>query len=329
MSILRWSSILVAAALAFACGDDGDDKKKGEGTSFTVAKVKPPVEKNTPDGFLAAALMQDDAHGLADPGGEIKSRLYNGGPTDIMRLLDDIDSAMAGIEKRADGKVIPCLEGDAVTVQPSYDIGSSSWQLPLSMKLNCYENIEDQISRFFGQDGDDWYLFEESHADGTSASGHAVHVSGDNDVDMWLRVGTADFDGSRVLAHLTSDESSGEIEYTHTGNGVGFGCGLHMKSNADYIFVTVTKAAESGEGISKDCAGSDGISSSFCLSAETLEEQDDTSACEDDGLDDFGIDTLTYTNTGIYTDVVTAFLAESAEDYDVPELTFEDPEDEE
>jgi len=151
--------------------------------------------------------------------------------------------------------------------------------------------------------------------------GHAIKVDANDNVDIWFRVGTADFDGSRVLAHLVSYGSTGIIEYTHVGVGVGFGCGLHTRSNSSLIYVSVTKAAEDGAGISADCAGNDGVARTFCLDASTLAVKSDTSECEAAGLNNFELTGLDW-QTGTPLEVIKAFVVDSANTYDVSELTF-------
>ena len=221
-----------------------------------------------------------------------------------------------------DGEFVP-KDGAAFDVTFDFDQdGTVDLDPGFTTYLNCYddlsagtgspvENLDSEYWRAFGRvgSGDDekWYIVESSDSTGTSdgTSGSAVEVSKSKDyVNMWFRVGRSDqVDQSKVIAHLIRHET-GLIEYTHTGVGVGFGCGLHgIISKSDHLAyfhaatAQGTNASHRSDGVA--CADfTDGVDVEYCIDISTTDftKKADTSECTAAGLtkDNFSVDTLNY-----------------------------------
>ena len=286
--------LVVPVALAIAPGCGGGTKS-GQNAAITLPRLYPPVREMTPSALVADATYAAttgaltartapltsalDAAGGAPggtgspPGGAgamagsidlatvVQERLYMPGPTEILRILSEIDGRTAGLD--TDSGRHPCLTGAPVPLTYALPGGQS-----FTVQLQCLQA--------FG-DGSGWIAFGfdtalqapatgQGGADGSGAGGssgpvHVGDVTADagafyliegqpsgmggayrldratNSVEGWLTV--ADkiaTSNSQVVMHLSTDHPNGLLELTFAGSGVGF-CGAHLKTNASNLFI--------------------------------------------------------------------------------------------
>ena len=88
-----------------------------------------------------------------------------------------------------------------------------------------------------------------------------------------------------MLMQLEADVQNEELEFTVAGENIAIGCGFHLKSNSDFVYIS---------GILDDPSdtASCGSAEERCLRASTLTNRA-ISTCEDEELDDFNLTTLT------------------------------------
>lgn len=318
--------VTILAVNAAGCGK----KSKKSGLSVAVPAVEPVVRAATPKGLLGTSSTLTGDLVVTNPAASIKSRIFSTGPTEILQILKNVDTTIDSYEARMNGKLVKCLaeySGDTlvdttpVTFTNNVDFdadGTAEFDLGFTQYLNCTEALDTagESWRAFGRNTIDgkvnWYVREGGTESSTQAGASAIRVvDGSDEAEVWFRVGkkaTAKTQ-SAALAHLKRS-SDGIIEYTHTGSGVGYDCGLHMlsKNNLMYIKVAVDQEIQSQGGTT--CATStaatgkeyciDGSSSSFTEKA--------VSECTAAGLKSsaFALKNLDYT-TATYDKVVAAF----------------------
>ena len=257
------------------------------------------------------------------------------------------------------GSYAPCLgnieEGEFALREPiafpinfDFDIdGKDDLKTGFISYLHCYddltrgdgsaapsasdENLETKYWRGFGVSGtgdsEYWYIVEgaDPAAGGRVSQGaSAIKVSKKkDDVEMWFRVGTPGSNGeggSGVLAHLRRDPS-GTIEYTHTGKGVGYGCGMHTifsKESELAYFKVKTDQETNGEGgvdcsdYIEDSSNASKINKEYCIdmSSSSFVVEPDLSRCTAAGLtkSSLTMDGLDYTVVS-YQEAANSFLA--------------------
>ena len=280
---------VVAAVLAIAAGCGGGSR---QGVAIMLPRLYPPVREATPSALVADAAYAVTSRALAagtgsrasgldaaggatsppSPGGPgamagaanlataVQDRLYMPGPTEILRILSEIDGRTAGLD--ADTGRHPCLTSTPVPLTYALPGGRS-----FTVQLQCLQA--------FG-DGSGWIAFGfdtalavpagQGGADGSGAGGASPPVGvGDvaaaagafylvegqpsgmggayrldrasNSVEGWITV--ADriaISNSQVIMHLATDHPNGLLELTFAGSGVGF-CGAHLKTNATNLFI--------------------------------------------------------------------------------------------
>lgn len=234
----------------------------------------------------------------------------------------------------------------AFPIEFDFNANGNKFKTGLTTYLHCFDDLsrgddsggpteadEDLTTRYwrgFGfsgtGDSEHWYIVEgsnPSNGENFSQGASAIKVSTEKDeVEMWFRVGRPGAnggDGSGVLAHLKRNPS-GTIEYTHTGKGVGYGCGLHAliskKDNRAYFRVK-TDQETNGEG-GVECAdyvaaqgNASGVDKEYCVDMSTAEfkVENNLQKCTAAGLNKskFTIDDLDYTVVG-YKKAANSFL---------------------
>ncbi|MCX6110464.1 MAG: hypothetical protein NTZ90_12775 [Proteobacteria bacterium] len=318
--------VSILAVSATACGK----KSKKAGMAVAVPAVEPVVRAATPKGLIGTSSALADGLVVTNPATSIKSRIFSTGPTEILQILKNVDTTIDGYETRMNGKLVKCLadySGDSlvdttpVTFANTVDFdgnGSTDLDLEFTQYLNCTEALDTagESWRAFGRktiDGKvNWYVREGGTESSSQAGASAIRVvDGSDEAEVWFRVGkkaTAKTQ-STALAHLKRS-SDGTIEYTHTGSGVGYDCGLHMlsKSNLMYIKVAVDQEIQNQGGTT--CATSTAATSKeYCIDGSSSSFTEKTIAeCSAAGLKAaaFALKGLDY-STATYDKVVSAF----------------------
>ncbi|MCX6105969.1 MAG: hypothetical protein NTY08_09080 [Proteobacteria bacterium] len=286
MVLHRGTVLFVALAIVAGCGKS----KTRDGLTLTVPAIEPIVRSAVPTGLLDGTSLTLDTLVVQTPGQIIKSRLFSPGPAELLSLVKKIDDGMAEIKVRTDGKIAPCLadyegstlvEKTPVSYSNSFDFdgnGTAEFETKFTQYLSCVDNLTGSNGawRAFGKKTEsgktDWYIREGGPEDSTFAGASAVKVTeGTNQAELWMRVGKLSTVESQSvsLAHLLRTEA-GVIEYTQTGNGVGYDCGLHLlfKDNLVYIYAAVDQDIANQGGTT--CATSTNArNKEYCIDAST------------------------------------------------------------
>lgn len=235
-----------------------------------LPRVYPLVRASTPSGligdtmFMAQAFMiqpsRDGGVGVLPQalGGAInlavavKERFYSMGPTEVLRIVKDLDGRVAGLD--TDPSKHKCLTAAPIDRTIAFPSGQQ-----FAVKLQCLQSFGNP-----GDPGAGWVAFGfgpservgdddagVSDADGgVDAAGEAFYlvegqehgmggayrVVGD-DVEAWIAVADSSVPAnSQVLMHLITHKTPATSELVLAGSGVGF-CSGHMKTSADYIYI--------------------------------------------------------------------------------------------
>lgn len=215
-----------------------------------------------PDGSGAGGMS-----GSTQPGGAgamagaidlavaVQERLYTPGPTEILRIVSELDGRTAGLD--TDPGSHPCLTSAPVPLTYALPGGQA-----FTVQLQCLQSF---------RDGSGWVAFgfdtalQTPAADTGGAGGastvHVGDVTADagafylvegqpngmggayrldrttSSVEGWISVGDKTVQsGSQVIMHLVTDHPNGLLELTFAGSGVGF-CAAHLKTNPSNLFI--------------------------------------------------------------------------------------------
>jgi hypothetical protein len=171
----------------------------------------------------------------------VQERLYSAGPTEILRLVQDLDLRTSQLD--TDTTRHACLTAAPITTEFMLPGG-----VMFSAKFQCIQQSEGKWLAF-GFDaaqaadagsvaiaaGQDFYL-----ADGQEGGmGDVYRISGaTGDVEAWISVADSRAPAnSQVLIHLLTHRASSTLELTFAGTGVGF-CSAHLNTGSDHLFIT-------------------------------------------------------------------------------------------
>jgi hypothetical protein len=288
MQISR-SALLLASSLAAAAGCGASGKGQGNGsTPIALPRVYPPVRASTPSALIAdpayAAEVSESSSALSMAGAmatdaqpepetfaaagaginlatAVQERLYTMGPTEILRILSEVDGRTSTLDTRASQH--PCLTTTPV---------SRTYALPggqtFTVKLQCREEFGGPGSvgggwLAFGFDAalegdgdggatDDGGVASDGGALGTEGGGNSFYlIEGQSggmgsayhfdrttgNVEGWIAVADSSVPtGSQVLMHMATDKAAGTFELALAGSGVGF-CSAHLKTGAGFLFI--------------------------------------------------------------------------------------------
>lgn len=150
------------------------------------------------------------------------------------------------------------------------------------MTFQCQENLDsgnggaEESQLAFGLTTTDLFLMERAGAFNNAV---LAKSSLDGKATEYWQLGTG---VSNNYIHLVAEDGVG-MEMTAAGTGaITLDCGVHMKSNADFVYL------EGYDTVNSTC-GTDKVIA--CLAAGTLEATD-VSDCTGAGLDEFTLDTL-------------------------------------
>jgi hypothetical protein len=269
---------------AGAPGGAGSPGANG-GVTLTLPQVYPPVRAATPSALIAdptyAAVKIATGLGTArqaledavNLGSAIQDRFYSQGPTDLLRIVKDVDDRVSGLDVNT--ATHACLtaapthvtytlpSGESFDVQlqcmqqyPGPDGSPSGWVAfgfghalaapPPSADAGSGDAGTAVASADAGSHGalgadagsatgagEDFFLIEGQ----SGGNGGAYRISANGDVEGWLAVAERTIpSNSQVLMHLRTRKAAGTLELALGGAGVGF-CSAHLKTNAHYLFV--------------------------------------------------------------------------------------------
>lgn len=342
---------MISALVVLSCSEE--DKKKKRASSFTVPNVAPIVRSATASALLGSSTSLSET--IINPAESIKSRLFSTGPTEILAILASLDSTIDSYEARItgtnsgvdeNGDLIevevhaPCMvtfdsgdgvyyNGVATSLMFDFDgDGTAEFDPGFSQYLNCYEYLDGGTSdwRAFGRydtsGSTNWYVREGQTSGGSQGGASAMRVvEGTSEAEVWFRVGSSNSveSGSQVIAHLLRS-ANGLIEYTHTGKGVGYGCGLHMLMANNKIFIKVKTDQETNSQGNVACA--DYVTANaddpsvldveYCFDASNASSFVESTECSGEGLTSsaFTLTDLNYLDTASYTQAHRAFIEE-------------------
>jgi hypothetical protein len=243
---------------------------------IVTTRVRPPVQEALPDSLLSngsfglavseidySKTCQTDPS-LGDACSEyqdakrfrciIKNRLFCPGPTEVLTLLDGLDSRLLEIEKRSAEGPVACFDN------PPVDL-SSQLKFPGDVELpGKYQCKDSVIGLGFGRDDAGWYVREAN-----GASGQAFFVPNEGAVVGYIWMPSAG------ILKILADRESHVVEIT--GGGVGFGfCGLHMKTTNDFVYFNMNPDGEKGCDFKNTGTADESDWVEICLEASTLDE---------------------------------------------------------
>jgi hypothetical protein len=221
-----------------------------------LPRVYPPVRASTP-----TSLIADPAFTSTSPGGvgagtgdainlavAVQQRLYTAGPTEILRIVQDIDRTTSQLDTRP--STHPCLTTAPVAHTISLPGGQS-----FTLKLQCmnqsvggwmafgFDTAQDDADAgvldadagaLDANGGKDFYLIHGQ--DGGMGGAYRVSAAR-GEVEAWLTVADSRVpNNSQVIMHLLTDSASGTTELALAGSGVGF-CSAHLKTGHNFLFI--------------------------------------------------------------------------------------------
>jgi hypothetical protein len=320
---MRFTALLLATA-ACACsnnapgsdqGDNGGPGSAGSNAPLSLPRVYPPVRANTPNALIgdaqfmpAATSVTHQAQMAMGPGGMmgmpepslgtvVQQRLYTPGPTELLRIVHDLDDRVAGLDPRPAKH--PCLTtapvahsyslpgGETFTVHLQCLVsfgGAGGWiafgygaalPSPPDAGGNDDGGIDKDAESERGPPdggalgaeggGNDFYLIT-GQATGNGGAYRIDRRSGD--VEGWVAVADSALTrNSQVLMHILSLHAPGTLEMTFAGQGVGF-CAAHLKTGHDFLFIDGKSLVPPPEGMMYEACGT---SRAACFDAAHLD----------------------------------------------------------
>lgn len=279
---------LLATAGFVSCGK----KDKKSGGSIGAPQAYPPTKTVTPSKLVTSSgtsslvddvyrsTLSDDisnlnvSHGYQMAGtpveptteadktaamAELKSRLFSEGPTNLLKLIKNVDARMAEYDQRVSGsETAPsCLSSTPVDLSSVFSVPAASGTTTIPLYGQCRDSISG-LTLIFGKKDNDWYLVDGATKD-TDGSANCVasmvKISGTADSDrvvdghmvVTYKAATNNFSGSTTLMHFKSDVAAGTLEFTAGGVGIGYNQ-VHAKSNATNLYLVYQSSATSSAG---------------------------------------------------------------------------------
>ena len=292
-SMLMSAVFTVSAIVSMAIFSSGCGKKKdsSNGVSIGAPQAYPPTKTVTPaqltassgtsslvedafasslSGDIASLVVADQSRTTPqEPStdaaknalmSEVKTRLFSDGPTNLLKLIKNVDTRMAEYDTRSSGsKTAPsCLSSTAVDLSSVFTVPASSGTTTIPLFGQCRETVagSTNLTLIFGKKDNDWYLVD-GNTKGSSGTetciASMVKVSGTTDaqrvVDGYMVVTggkSESFSSSTALMHFYADVAAGTLEFTAAGSGIGFDQ-VHSRSNGTYVYVQAqSSTANSG-----------------------------------------------------------------------------------
>ena len=238
------AGVCVVIALALGLGL-GLGLKKKNSLILNIPYLQPPVQSATPSGFKTRRMLRDDvsrilnnAISTSDATNIIKIRLFDKGPGDFTERLGMVDTRFQEIKKRTEESETPkvCLKTTPSKFEPSLPNDEK-----FLMYLQCYEKLSDQLSVYFGQKDDVFYIAELQKSSGNAPT-IAVLANVDsagNKVDVWQIIVEDNVTPKKVaVTHIQADKTAStmHIVTAATSIGTGIGCGLKFSSSTSSLW---------------------------------------------------------------------------------------------
>jgi hypothetical protein len=210
----------------------------------------------------------------------IQQRFYSGGPTDLLRIIKNVDQRLAELE--LDPAKHECLSESPV--QSRFVLPGSE---TFDVQLQCLQHLGDGDGHWlaFGFESAEAeasgnFYFVEGSASGMGGAYRVDGVSGD--IEGWIAVADKDaLSNSQVIMHLLLHKATGSVELALAGSGVGF-CSAHLKTTVERLFVSGSIGEPTSEGgaAAPNSAGCQ-ASRSGCFNATALgtEHAADSDTC--------------------------------------------------
>jgi hypothetical protein len=267
-----------ASSMQSGGGSAGSAGNAAGSTTLALPQVYPAVRAATPTALIAAGsalwlgpqgelgTARQALEGGVNLATAVQDRFYSGGPTDLLRIVKDLDDRVQGLQ--LDLAQHPCLS--ASPVNKTYELPSGQ---SFELKLQCLQSFgtgssggwvgfgsvahepadagasdsvegasDAAVDAGAAGDGDagvpfpgrDFYLVEGQ----TGGNGGAYHIDANGNVEAWIAVAERDIPAnSQVLMHLKTAHVAKTLELALAGAGVGF-CAAHLKTNPESLFVT-------------------------------------------------------------------------------------------
>jgi hypothetical protein len=244
----------------------GTAGKAAVNTKLSLPQVYPLVRASTPTALITNPMFKPEPPAPRDSGVgvlpqalggainlaiAVQERFYMGGPTEVLRIVKDLDDRIAGLD--TDASRHTCLT--SAPLEHTYALpGGQTFRV----KLQCMQAFgasgsagEGWIAFGFARpnaamddagteaaDGgddlerDDFYLVQGQ----ASGMGGAYRISG-SDVEAWIAVADSSAPmNSRVIMHLITHKVPAQSELALAGAGVGF-CSGHLKTSPDFLYI--------------------------------------------------------------------------------------------
>jgi hypothetical protein len=190
---------------------------------------------------------------------ELKTRLFSAGPTNLLKLIKNVDARMAEYDQRVSGSssAPTCLSSTPVDLSTVFSVPAASGTTNIPIYGQCRDSING-LTLIFGKKDDNWYLVDGATKD-TDGSANCVasmvKISGtadsnrvvDGHMVVTYKAQTNNFTGSTTLMHFKSDVAAGTLEFTAGGINIGYNQ-VHAKSDANYIYLLYQTSASSSAG---------------------------------------------------------------------------------
>jgi hypothetical protein len=300
MRFLRSVAVLVLSG----CGGSSS----ASNARIDLPRVYPPVRASTPSSLILDPMYQAAAktsalrvaglpQALVSPAANlaqtIQERLYTAGPTEILRIVHELDDRTLQLDTTPS-------KHECLTATPRATTIALPGGQTFTLQLQCIEHWSGGGGWIaFGFDsaqsadagliaahgGNDFYLLEGQ----TGGMGGAYHLAaGSGNVEGWMSVADSRVpSGSQVLMHLLTDQSAGTTELTLAGSGVGF-CAAHLKTSSDYLFIRAKTNGAPPPGTPISAAGQycdAARSGCFATSALDADLGGDAASCSTLGFD--------------------------------------------
>lgn len=258
--LLHISTVGIFCVLLSACGKSSSS---GTGHDISISRVQPPVKDTAGAAMTSAALrmrLERFTPQSANLEIAIQERFFSTGPTDVLNILADVDSRLAGIETQAKS-ASKCLDNTPT------DVTLTLFGEPQTFSFQCFETVGNGVIAF-GKKDTTWSIYVMIGA-GPIAAKSTDLGDGKTSVEVWGAVGTTNtptWDSmSYVGFHISANNQTGDLEMTMGGMGVGF-CGVTLKADGTNMYAYgSTDSGSSCDAIASSCVlMTDLISSGTC-----------------------------------------------------------------
>jgi len=291
-----------------ACGKKKKDE--GSGASIGAPQVYPPTALVTPTQLMSSsgantftamlrALGLNDVgsgnHGLrttpTEPSTDneksqmmdiVKGRLFSAGPTDLLKLVKNVDGRMAEYDSRVSSmdSVPSCLSSTAVDVSSSFSVPAATGATSFPLYGQCQETLDPGLHIMFGKKDSDWYLVDAA-TKGLDGSDSCImtmaKISGTSDsdrvVDAYMAITdhgkTDNFSGSTALLHYKADVAARTLELTAGGVGIGAET-MHVKTDGNFIYLITQASMPSVGSLYHACFNAIDLSSAAISNCDSL-----------------------------------------------------------